>query len=199
MLLAAFVLADADRTDAAGAVSGIALAMRQTSLLAIPFVLSIVPRGRRARFLTWSSVPVLALVVPFLLWTPGSFVEDTVLFPLGLGTGPSSAGTPTIGSLLIGLAPDARAPITIALVAAIVASVVVLLRTPNPGTAAGADARAATAFAVAIALAPAARFGYVVYPISLAVWAAAFRAGRARPSEVQAAPEADPSTSARNP
>ena len=63
----------------------------------------------------------------------------------------------------------------------------------------GATARAAIAFVIAIALAPAARFGYIVYPISLGVWSLAFRAGRPGRREGQAAPDADRSTAARNP
>jgi hypothetical protein len=199
VLLAAFVLADRERAGAAGLASGAALAMRQTSVLAIPFVLSILPRRQRARSLAWAIVPVLVVVAPFLLWSPAAFVEDVVLFPLGLGGGRSSARTPTLGSLLIDLAPRARTPITIALVVAILASALFLLRMRPATTAAGASARAAVAFAVAIALAPAARFGYLVYPIELSVWALAFaRAGTEDP-EAHAAPEADPSIAARNP
>jgi len=195
-LLSTFVLADRDRTDAAGVVSGLALAMRQTSLLVIPFVMAIVPPSRRARFLGCATLPVLVLVVPFLAWSPNAFIEDVVLFPLGLGAGPSSAETSTIGSVLIGLWPGARTPITIGLVVVIVTSVVLLLRTPRPLTAAGASARAALAFAIAIALAPAARFGYVVYPLSLAVWAYAFRLGS---QTDRAGTSGDAPTAARNP
>jgi hypothetical protein len=181
-LLWTFVLADRGRTDAAGVLSGVALVMRQTSLLVLPFVMAIVPPGRRTRFLAWASITVLVLIVPFLAWSPGAFVEDVVLFPLGLGAGPSSAATPTLGSILIDLWPEARTPITIGLVVAIGASVVLLLRGRGATTAAGASARAALAFAIAIALAPAARAGYIVYPVSLAVWAYAFRIGSLRPA-----------------
>jgi hypothetical protein len=199
VLLAASVLADRQRFDGSGAVSGLALSLRQTSLLAIPFLVSVVPRGRRARSLAWTAIPILAIVVPFLLWDPGAFVEDTILFPLGLGTGPSSARTPTLGALLIGLWPGARTPITIGLIVALVVSVAVLLRWRPSTTAAGASARAAVAFAIAIALAPAARFGYVVYPISLAAWSLAFRAGRPVAPEGRATRETDRSTEALDP
>jgi hypothetical protein len=133
-----------------------------------------VPSDRRARFVGMASIPVLALVVPFLVWDPRAFVEDVLLFPLGLGDGRSSAQTPTLGSALFGLLPEARTPLTILLVLAIVASVLLLLRTGRSPTVGSAGARAAGAFAIAIALTPVARFGYVVYPISLAVWAYAF-------------------------
>lgn len=187
-LLAAFVLADRGRTDAAGVVSGLALAMRQTSLLAIPFVAATVPRGRRARFVGLASIPVLVLVTPFLVWDPRAFIEDVVLFPLGLGDARSSAQSPTLGSALIELFPGARTPITILLALAIVASVLLLLR-DRSSSAAGAGARASAVFAIAIALAPAGRFGYLVYPISLAVWAYAFGRGTAQEGD-----DRDPAT-----
>jgi hypothetical protein len=195
VLLAAFVLADRGRTDTSGLVSGLALAMRQTSLLVIPFAMAIVPPGRRARFLGWASLPSLVLVGPFLVWNPAAFVEDVVLFPLGLGDGPSSARTPTLGSALLDLMPGARTPITILLVLAIAASLLLLLRVRPPTTAAGDNARAALAFGVAIALAPAARFGYVVYPVSLAVWAYAFRLGSPRADQEVARGDAPPNAS----
>jgi hypothetical protein len=173
-LLAASVLADWGRSDTSGAILGAALAMRQTSLLSAPFVVAALPAGHRLRAVVWAGALAAAVVVPFLLWDARSFVEDTVLFPLGLGEGRSAARTPTLGSLLLDAAPTARTPITVALVATIVAATTALMVVRPPGTAAGACARAAAAYAVAIALAPAARVGYLVYPISLLVWAVAF-------------------------
>lgn len=179
-LLATFVLADRRRADLAGAVSGVALAMRQTSVLAIPFVLTILSPRDRVRALLVGAGVASVVAVPFLLWNPGAFIEDVVLFPLGLGAERSSARTPTLGSILVGLAPGSRTAITIGLVAAILVSAVLLVGVRPPRTAAAASGRAAVAFGIAIALAPAARFGYVVYPISLGVWALAFRAGDRR-------------------
>jgi hypothetical protein len=198
VLLASLVLADHDRADAAGASAGVALAMRQTAVLAVPFILAIVPRGGRLRAVAWAAVPPAVIALPFVVWNPAAFVEDVVLFPLGLGTGRSSAQTPTIGSALLDLLPGARTPITIGLVVAIVASVVFLLVWRPSATAAGAGARAAVAFAVAIALAPAARFGYVVYPISLAVWANALRRG-ATTRDSRSASETSPAATGSRP
>ncbi|HET9673001.1 MAG TPA: hypothetical protein VFQ40_09170, partial [Actinomycetota bacterium] len=176
-LLLSFALAAAGRPAVAGLAGAAALAMRQTSILALPFVMALVPGARRGRTVAASLLPALALTLPFLLWDPGAFVEDVVRFPLGLGTGLSSAGMPTLGSLLIEAAPTARTGITIGLVVAIVGVTGALLGIRPPRTAATATARAAVAFATAIALAPAARFGYVVYPLSLLAWALAFSRG----------------------
>jgi hypothetical protein len=178
-LLASFVLADGGRAIASGLAAGAALAMRQTTVLALPFLAAIQPGRDRARPLAAAIVPAVVLSVPFLLWDAAAFVEDVIRFPLGLGTGRSSARTPTLGSWLLELAPSARPAITAALVGTIVAVTLALAVLRPPRTAAAACLRAAGAFGVAIALAPAARFGYLVYPFSLLAWAAAFRRGDA--------------------
>jgi hypothetical protein len=173
-LLASFVVADRGGAAASGLAWGAALAMRQTSILAFPFLSAIVPARRRVAQLAAGLLPALVLSVPFLAWDATAFVEDVVRFPLALGDGPSSAGTPTLGSLLLDAAPSARTAITIVLVAAIAGIAVALVAVRPPHTAAPACLRAAGAYAAAIVLAPAARFGYVVYPISSLVWSAAF-------------------------
>jgi hypothetical protein len=109
-------------------------------------------------------------------------VEDAILFPLNLGRGTSAAATPTLGSLLLDLVPTSRTAVTVSLMAVIVGVTgALLLRrgTPSMGQ---ACARAAGAFLTAIVLAPAARFGYLIYPASLIVWAIAFSAPSARGS-----------------
>jgi hypothetical protein len=55
--------------------------------------------------------------------------------------------------------------------------------------------RAAGVFLVAVALAPAARVGYLVYPINLLVWSVAFR--RPRPGTVREESENSPLGRAR--
>jgi hypothetical protein len=203
VLLAATVLADRGRAGATGLAAGVALALRQTSILAIPFLVAVLPPGRRARALVLAAVPAAVLSAPFLLWNARAFLEDTVLFPLGLGDAPSSARTLTLGSLLLDAAPGARTPLTLLLVAAIVATAVALLTIRPPQTAAGASARAAAASIVAIALAPAARFGYLVYPVTFWVWSITLRRGaQAAPGSGGSSPgassgEEDPATSAR--
>jgi hypothetical protein len=178
-LLAAFVLADRGDPVSSGLAGGAALAMRQTTILALPFLWSITAVERRVRAAALALLIPLGVSVPLLVWDVTAFVEDVVRFPLGVGTGRSSARTPTLGSALLDIAPDARGPITIGLVVAIVAIVAALVTIRPPRTTAQACVRTAAAYAAAIALAPSARFGYVVYPISLLAWAAAFVGGGA--------------------
>ena len=88
MLFGATVLVRNDRPVAAGVMGGLALATKQTSILVLLFLMLAVPRGRPRR---WFVITVLtvgaALIVPFALWDVDAFVEDAILFPLGLGQG----------------------------------------------------------------------------------------------------------------
>ncbi|MGH2640588.1 MAG: glycosyltransferase 87 family protein [Actinomycetota bacterium] len=177
MLLGVTVLVRDDRPVAAGVMGGLALAAKQTSILVLPFLVLAVPRGHpRRRFVLTVGVVSAAVIVPFALWDVDAFVEDAILFPLGLGQGESAAATPTLGSLLVDLFPSSRTAVTVLLVAAIVVIAAVLLVRGGGSSLSPACARAAGAFVAAIALAPAARVGYLVYPANLIVWAIAFRA-----------------------
>lgn len=176
MLLGTTVLVRNDRPGAAGVMGGLALATKQPSILALPFLVLAIPRGRPRRlFVITVGAVGAALIVPFALWDVDAFVEDAILFPLGLGQGESAAATPTLGSLLVDLFPSSRTAVTVLLVAAIAIVVAFLLFRGRGPSLSQACARAAGAFFAAIALAPAARVGYLVYPVNLIVWAIAFR------------------------
>jgi hypothetical protein len=150
--------------------------MKQTSILVLPFLVFAIPRGQaRRRFVMTTGLVGAALTVPFALWDLRAFVEDTVLFPLGLGDGASAAATPTLGSLLLERFPSQQDAITVLLVAVIAVVMGLLLVWGRTGSMSQACARAAGAFLAAVALAPAARAGYLVYPVNLIVWAIAFR------------------------
>ncbi|HEX5937541.1 MAG TPA: glycosyltransferase 87 family protein [Actinomycetota bacterium] len=185
LLLATAVLAAGDRVTVAGVVGGLALAVKQTSILFLPFVVLALPRGR-ARFLATAAITSLALTVPLALWDLGAFVEDAILFPLGVGDGPSAAATPTLGSMLIDLVPSQRSALTMLLVAAMLAIVVVLLIPGVGASMSEACFRAAAAFVAVVALAPAARVGYLTYPASFVAWGVAFRsADLEQPDEIE--------------
>ena len=176
MLLGATVMLRNDRPVAAGVMGGLALAAKQTSILVLPFLVLALPGGRtRRRFVFTLGSVGAAFIVPFALWDVEAFVEDAILFPLGLGQGDSAAATPTLGSLLIDLFPSSRTAVTVLLVAAIVIIVASLLFPEGGPSLSQACARAGGAFFAAIALAPAARVGYLIYPVNLIVWAIAFR------------------------
>jgi Glycosyltransferase family 87 len=181
MLLGSAVLVRNDRPVAAGVIGGLALAAKQTSILVLPFLVLAISRGRpRRRFVITVGAVGAGLIVPFALWDVDAFVEDAILFPLGLGQGESAAATPTLGSLLLDLFPSSRTAVTVLLVTASVIIVAFLLFRGRGASVSQACARAGGAFLAAIALAPAARVGYLVYPVNLIVWAIAFRSPSAQ-------------------
>jgi len=183
LLLGTAVLADRGNARSAAIVAGLALATKQTSLLVLPFIaLAIAEGSARRRFLTTTALVGAGLTLPFALWDVRAFVEDAVLFPLGAGHGVSAAQTPTLGSLLLDLFPSQRGIVTGLLVLVILGVAVALLLSGRGSSMAQALTRAAGAFLVACALAPAARVGYLVYPVNLLVWAFAFRRAEISPT-----------------
>ena len=166
MLLALVLLSDRPRW--AGLVCGLAAALKQTAWPLIPFLLLAAPQRRKVA--TGLGLVLLPVLIPFLVWDPGAFVEDAMKFPLGIGEGASAAGTPTLGSILAGALPGGRAVATVLFFAVVAATAGWLfIRRPWPGPE-GAARSTAVVWLVAFVLAPAARFGYLVYPLSLFVW-----------------------------
>ncbi|HJP66116.1 MAG TPA: hypothetical protein VKA30_07425, partial [Actinomycetota bacterium] len=104
---------------------------------------------------------------------PAAFVEDTIKFPLGLGAGPSAAGTATPGAILADVLPGGAAVVTAILGIAVVGIAGWLLRKRPWPKADGAARSAAVVWAVLFLLAPVARVGYAVYPINLLMWSIA--------------------------
>jgi hypothetical protein len=172
LMILALVLSDG-RPGWAGLVAGAAAAIKQTAWPLIPFLVT--ASSDRPKTASGFAAVVVMAVAPFFLWNPAAFVEDTIRFPLGLGDGASAAGTNTLGSLIAHL-PGGSA-LSVAVFAGAVAATGgwLLWRRPWPG-ADGAARCAAIVWLVALILAPAARFGYVVYPVNLVVWSLALKA-----------------------
>lgn len=193
LLLATFVLAQRGETRSAGLAGGLALATKQTSLLVLPFVaLAIADGSARRRFLATTGLVGAGLTLPFALWDVRAFIEDAVLFPLGAGHGGTAAQTPTVGSWLLDLFPSQRGVITALLVLLILGVVALLLLSGRGKSMAQACTRAGGAFFFACAFAPAARVGYLVYPVNLIAWAFAFR--QAEATAASGATEAPPAS-----
>ncbi|MYR81861.1 hypothetical protein GTY59_26435, partial [Streptomyces sp. SID5466] len=112
-----------------------------------------------------------ALVLPAALRDPAAFRAHVVDFPLGLTDAVSSAASPFPGHLLATHVPGGRTLALLLLgVSAFLLALSLLLR--PPATPADAAARLALGLLLAIAFMPASRFGYLVHPLVLAVWAA---------------------------
>ncbi len=160
---------------AAGAL-GVACAMKATAWPAVPvFTAMLAARdgARRAwRFAaaTLAIAVVLTVVLaPAGLASPYSFLQNTVLFPLGLTKYKTPAASPLPGHLLADTGMAGHWAAVGLLVAAGVGFVVWLIVRP-PRDARAAAWRLAIGLAVMFTLAPATRWGYFVYPIGLIGW-----------------------------
>lgn len=121
------------------------------------------------------SLSVLVVVIPVLgagvALNAHAFVENVVLFPLGLTKVHSPAASPLPGQALVQLLPHFKRPLTIALVGGGALAVLACLVRYPPRTAYEAARFAGWALAFATVIAPATRFGYLIYPANMLVWA----------------------------
>jgi Glycosyltransferase family 87 len=177
LMFLAVVLATRGDAVGTGLALGFAAATKQTAWVLVPFLFLALQGTGPAHAWRRASAAlggvVVAVVLPFVIWDAAALVEDVVKFPLGLGRQRSAAETPTLGSWLVRTFPSAGTAITWILVAIVVGvALAVLLRMRDrtdigPVRAAGA---AGWVFLIALVLAPAARVGYLVYPINLLAW-----------------------------
>ena len=187
LCLLALAFCAVDRFAAAGLAVGAAAALK---LFAVPVVIVLVvlalATGRGRRFLPGAlGLPVLVLI-PALLVDADAFVENVIRFPLGHGIVTSPAQSPFPGQLISSALPGGRYVAAALLVAAAGAIAVLLLRRP-PRTAVTAALFCGYGLLAAILLMPTTRFGYLLYPLALLIWAPAF----SRPTGTTA-PQDDP-------
>ncbi|GAA4577993.1 glycosyltransferase 87 family protein [Micromonospora coerulea] len=180
LCLLALALAAADRPGRAGLAVGVAGALK---LFAWPVAVVLIcwagtrRAGARAA-LGAVGLPVAALL-PALLVDRDALVENVLRFPLGHGLVTSPAQSPFPGHLIATQLPAGRAIAAALLVAVGVAIAVRLLRRP-PRTAAAAALICGYGLLAAILLMPSTRFGYLLYPLALLVWAPALALAGAR-------------------
>ncbi|MEU2093913.1 hypothetical protein ACH4NR_20775 [Streptomyces globisporus] len=179
-------LAGRGRARAAGAALGAAAALKWTAWPAIPVALALLAAAFRsadrgeghrpadraaARCGLVALLTAAVLVLPAALRDPGAFRAHVVDFPLGLTDAVSSAASPLPGHLLATHVPGGRTLALLLLgVSALLLALSLVLR--PPATPADAAARLALGLLLAIAFMPASRFGYLVHPLVLVVWAA---------------------------
>ncbi|MEV0722160.1 glycosyltransferase 87 family protein [Micromonospora purpureochromogenes] len=173
LCLLALACAAAGRPGAAGVAVGLAGALK---LFAWPVALVLIFWGatRRAGLrvaVGALGLPVLALV-PAVLVDRDALVENVLRFPLGHGLVTSPAQSPFPGHLIATGLPGGRVIAATLLVAAGAAIAFRLLRHP-PGTATATALICGYGLLAAILLMPTTRFGYLLYPLALLVWAPA--------------------------
>ena len=167
---------------AAGAVLGLAAAMKATAWPALAVAVALLanqagrpgarraPAGRAAaRFTAAAAAVFAAILLPWLVTVPGALLRNTVLFPLGLTGTPSPAASPLPGHLLTVAGPAGHVIALLALAAAVLVPAAFLVLRP-PRTGAAAVRRLAGWLALLFALAPDSRWGYFCYPAGLAAW-----------------------------
>jgi hypothetical protein len=173
------------RYAAAGLAVGGAAALK---LFALPVVVVLavlaVVTGHGRRFLPGAvGLPILVLVPPLLVDTD-AFVENVIRFPLGHGIVTSPAQSPFPGHLIASAVPGGRY-VAAALLVAVGGAIAVRLLRHLPRTAVTAALFCGYGLLAAILLMPTTRFGYLLYPIALLVWAPALsrRTGTSAPRD----------------
>jgi len=162
----------------AGFALGVASAMKSTAWPAVP-VFAAMMATRDGIKAMWRFVGVVIIVAaglsvamaPGALSDPAAFIQNTVLFPLGLTKYQTPAASPLPGHLLA-MTGSAGHMAAVALLALAGLGFAVSLIIKPPVDARGAAFRIALGLAVMFTLAPATRWGYFVYPIGLLGWIA---------------------------
>jgi hypothetical protein len=178
-----------------GLALGLAAGMKATTwpALAVAFALLVTRDGWRAaaRFALVALAVVAACVAPFLT-DPKSLLDNTIKFPLGLAGIRSDAASPLPGHLIAGLGHAGHTVVVVLLILAAVAVAAILVTRP-PATVPRAVALLAGAMTLMFTLAPSTRFGYFIYPGTLALWLlAVVTAQRARQKATRSASERTP-------
>ncbi len=185
MLLTLALIARPSGLFRAAAALGVACAMKATAWPAVPVFAAMLARRDTAksawRFVgaTLGIAAVLAaLMAPTALAHPYSFLQNTVLFPLGLTKHKTPAASPLPGHLLAITGMAGHWAAVSLLIAAGLGFAVSLIVRPPDGPRAVAW-RLALGLTVMFTLAPATRWGYFVYPIGLVGWMFLSRAAAA--------------------
>ena len=162
---------------AAALVLGAACAMKYTAWPALVIVAVMVAARDGARtavrftaVVLGAAIALVAALAPTALGHPASLLRNTVDYPLGLTGATSPAASPLPGHLLATLGSGGHLAALLLLAAAGIAIAASLALAP-PATPAAAARRVAIGLTALFLLAPATRFGYFIYPISLYAWA----------------------------
>jgi hypothetical protein len=168
----------------AGLALGIASAMKATAwpALVVAVVLIGVRDGRKAAWaFAVTAVGVVAVCVgPFFGLHPKSLVDNTIKFPLGLASVRSQASSPLLGHIIATTWHTTGNTVVVALLvlAAVAVGLSLVFRPPRSVT--RAVVLLAGAMTLMFLLAPSTRFGYFIYPATLAIWLFAVHGGRMR-------------------
>jgi hypothetical protein len=155
---------------------GAACALKYTAWPLVPVfaVMAWVRYSPRAavRFTLTTLVSAGALTLagaPNALSDPGSILQNTIDYPLGLTKIKTVANSPLPGHLIASISPTGHTIAVALLLLAGLVFAVWLVRRP-PTTHQAVAAWLAVAYILMFTLAPATRFGYYIYPLALLFW-----------------------------
>jgi hypothetical protein len=177
LCLLALVLCARRRYGAAGLVVGAASALKLFAWpVAAVLLIHAITQGRRtwARFVAGALGLPVVTVLPALFINADALVENVIRFPLGHGLVTSPAQSPFPGHLIASGLPAGHTVAAALLAAAGLAIAAWLIRRP-PRTAAATAVISGYGLLAAILLMPSTRFGYLLYPAALLVWAIPLR------------------------
>jgi hypothetical protein len=178
----------------AGLALGIGASMKATAwpALVVAFALLAVRDGKRAvGVFTLTALGVMAACVgPFIFGHPKALLVNTIEFPLGLASVQSQASSPLPGHIIAATWHSAGHAAVVVLLALAGLGVALSLVLRPPRSVTRAVMLLAGAMTLMFLLAPSTRFGYFIYPATLAIWLLAVRAGRALTGET-ATPDPD--------
>ena len=157
----------------AGIALGLASAAKATAWPAVIVAAVLIGQrdgGRQVLIFLGSAVTAcLAIVGPVAILWPSALVDNTILFPLGLANAVSPAASPLPGHVLADTGHTGHI-IAVALLVLACAAVAASLVVRPPRTVPSAVWRLIIGLTLMFTLAPATRFGYFIYPASLALW-----------------------------
>jgi hypothetical protein len=156
----------------AGFALGIAAAMKATAWPAVAVAIALIAARdgkRQAGVFTLTALAVVVACLGPFAAPPKALVENTIMFPLGLASVKSAATSPLPGHLIAGTGHLGHTVIVTALAAAGIAVAASLVFRP-PRTVPRAVLFLAGAMTLMFLLAPSTRFGYFIYPGTLALW-----------------------------
>jgi hypothetical protein len=186
------------RPVAAGFALGIGASMKATAwpALLVAIALLAVRDGKRAvGSFTLTAVSVFVVCVgPFLVDHPKALEVNTIMFPLGLASVRSAASSPLPGHDIAATGQFGHM-VVVALLAAAGLAVALSLVFKPPRSVSRAVGLLAGAMTLMFVLAPSTRFGYFIYPATLAIWLLVVRAGRDAGGKPKSGPDGPPASS----
>jgi hypothetical protein len=194
LLLLGLVFLQRRQPVAAGIAMGLAGTLKWTAWPLVALVLWSARDEDERRAIARYGLTVLLVAAPIVgagaFLGSHAFLENVVLFPLGLTKIHSPAASPLPGQILVQLFPAEKKVLTAALIGIGAVLVIAMLVRRPPRTPYQAAWFAGWALAFATFIAPATRFGYLIYPANMFVWAYVLHERKDRSKQGQASAEA---------